>query len=688
MRYLKKTCAVTLSAAMVLSLAATAGNVSYAASNVEKEETVYVNQDATGNVSEVTVSNWLKNVTGTKNVEDVSNLNDIKNVKGDEEFTQGSNGTLIWKAENKDIYYQGTTDEKPPIGVKISYQMDGKEVDVKDMAGKSGKLKMTIQYENNATFQDEVDGKKVEMNTPFLMASAVILPVDTFSGVTVDQGKLVSEGSNQILVAYGMPGLADSLNLSDDMRKEMDDKLGDTVTIEATVKDFNMGSIYTVASSSEFSDIDLGDNSDINDLENAVNDLAEATDELISGSSDLSDGLTTLQNNFKTYASGVNDLKKGASNLSDGAGKLSKGVTQYTNGVTTLTTGASQYVTGTNQLTTGVSQYIEGEKKVDDGVSQLYNGVKDFPTQYDEFHNGLSTYVNAVNGLPATLNSKVSEQVGTIVNGYNDTMAGVTTDTAIAAAKQAVNVDAQVDALAQQLGLPDDVKPALKVAMNEAINKAIAGGATAQKQVDMAYVKGVGEQVASKKIDFTESFAPLVTSGNTLVASSADKIKPGIASVTGGVKDLYDGVKQLSAANESLLAGATALSASGVSLTEGIKTLSSNSKTLTSSAKQLSKGASKLSKGANKLNGATKEVSDGVKQLQDGSVTLLDGMNQFKDEGTGKLQSEYNNQIKTVMDRFKAITKDADDYNTFSGIADDMDGSVKFIFQTEEIKGK
>ena len=99
-------------------------------------------------------------------------------------------------------------------------------------------------------------------------------------------------------------------------------------------------------------------------------------------------------------------------------------------------------------------------------------------------------------------------------------------------------------------------------------------------------------------------------------------------------------------------------------------------------------GATKLSKGASKLNGATKEVKTGVNKLQDGSVTLLDGMNQFKDEGTGKLQSEYNSKIKTVMDRFKAITNDADEYKTFSGISDDMNGSVKFIFQTEEIKNK
>lgn len=671
MRYLKKTCAVTLSAAMVLGLAATAGNVSYAATNVEKEETVYVNLDSDGTVDDVTVSNWLKNVTGTSDVQDVSNLKDIKNVKGDETFTQNGD-KLTWKANDADIYYQGTTDEKPPVNVKISYQLDGKDIKAEDLAGKSGKLKMTIQYENNSTFEDEVDGKNVKMNTPFLMASAVILPVDTFSEVTVSQGKLVSEGSNQILVAYGMPGLADSLNLTDDMKDEMNEKLGDTVTVEATVKDFSMDSIYTVASSSEFSDIDLDDDSDMNDLEDAVNDLADATDELISGSSDLSDGLTTLKDNFKTYASGVGDVSKGASDLSTGAGKLAKGIKQYTNGVTTLTNGAGQYVSGANQLASGVTQYISGEKVLDDGISKLYNSAKDFPAKYSDFDAGLNDYVNGVNSIPTT----ISKKVGDITDGYETAVGAADTAKAVAAAKTAAY--AAIDATS----LDADKKDALKAE----IEKALTTAAEEQRANDKKVAEKVTANVKSKGMsDLNSKFAELAEGGNELVTNSAT-IKAGIAAVGSGAKDLYDGVKQLSSANDTLLKGATTLSKSGLSLTDGIKTLTGSTKTLTSSANQLSNGASKLSKGASKLDSATKEVSSGVNKLQNGSVTLLDGMNQFKDEGTGKLQNEYNSKIKTVMDRFKAITKDADDYKSFSGIADGMDGSVKFIFQTAEIK--
>ena len=163
MRYLKKTCAVTLSAAMVLGLAATAGNVSYAATNVEKEETVYVNLDSDGTVDDVTVSNWLKNVTGTSDVQDVSNLKDIKNVKGDETFTQNGD-KLTWKANDADIYYQGTTNKDLPVSMEIKYYLDGVQVSPSDLGGKSGHLKIEVNYTNNVKNKTKV-GKKTTSYT-------------------------------------------------------------------------------------------------------------------------------------------------------------------------------------------------------------------------------------------------------------------------------------------------------------------------------------------------------------------------------------------------------------------------------------------------------------------------------------------------------------------------------------------
>ena len=688
MKYLKKTCAVTLSTVMVLGMAVGAGNVSMAAGKIEKEETVYVNQEADGKVSEITVSDWLKNVTGTSDISDVSNLTEIENVKGDETFEQENDGTITWKADNTDIYYQGKTEEHLPVGVTVSYKLDGKAVTASEMAGKSGKMEMLIKYENNATYEDKIDGVTTRMNTPFLMASAVILPVDNFSNVEISQGKMVSEGSNQILVAYGMPGLAESLNLSGDIKEKIEKKLSDTVTITANVIDFSMGSIYTVATSDEFSDIALDDESDINDLEDAVDDLVDATDQLLSGSSDLSKGLTTLQNSFKTYSSGVTDVKKGVSDLSEGVGKLAKGISQYTDGVKSLTDGAGQYVTGTGKLAAGVKEYVAGEKLIDQGAKTLADQSAALPEGYSKFSQGLLSYINGVNQIANVENAQKlaagSQAVSEGIQGVNGALSninitGIDYTATIADLKNAKE------------NLSEDQAEAI-----EAIESAISRLETAQDRqaASVAVIKGLkdttaslasgAQTVAGAMQQLNENVSTLAAGGESLKAGDKE-MSAGIKGVTDGISTLYSGIQTLSANNETLLAGANELTAKGVDLTAGITKLDGSTSMLTSSTKKLTKGASDLRKGANKLNSATQQVGSGVDKLQLGSLDLLHGMNQFKNEGTGKLQNEYNDKIKTVLERFRSLTGDKANYKTFSGIADGMDGSVKFVFQTAEI---
>ena len=101
-----------------------AAGTSSDADAVYKEETVYVNADATGTIDEVTVSNWLKNsgsVSGS--LTDASTLKDIKNVKGDETF-KASGDTLTWNTDGEDIYYQGTTESS---GFRKAYLLSGRK---------------------------------------------------------------------------------------------------------------------------------------------------------------------------------------------------------------------------------------------------------------------------------------------------------------------------------------------------------------------------------------------------------------------------------------------------------------------------------------------------------------------------------------------------------------------------------
>ena len=124
--------AVAASVAVGMTMVMGFSPVLAANTDISKEETVYVNAAADGTPQEITVSDWLKNSASAGGLSDVSDLKDIKNVKGDETFSE-NNGKLVWQGDKKDICYQGTTTKKIPVGMKVTYELDGrKEWTLKD----------------------------------------------------------------------------------------------------------------------------------------------------------------------------------------------------------------------------------------------------------------------------------------------------------------------------------------------------------------------------------------------------------------------------------------------------------------------------------------------------------------------------------------------------------------------------
>ena len=172
--------------------------------DADKEETVYVLADADGTANDVTVSTWLKNADGSEGLNDKTNLSDIENVKGYEGYKDNGDGTITWAANGSDIYYQGKSSEKLPVDVKITYKLDGEEIEPSELAGKSGKVTIRFDYTNNTKQTVKAGSKNSEVISPFVMLSGMILPVDKFSNVQVENGKVISEGSNQIVVGYAV----------------------------------------------------------------------------------------------------------------------------------------------------------------------------------------------------------------------------------------------------------------------------------------------------------------------------------------------------------------------------------------------------------------------------------------------------------------------------------------------------
>ena len=335
-----------------------------------KEETVYVNADAAGNTDEITVSNWLKNsgdVSGK--LTDKSTLNDIKNVKGDEKYTADGD-KITWNTDGKDIYYQGTTDKELPVSVKLTYYLDGKEIQPNKLKGKSGHLKIKVNYENKSKKNVEVNGKTENMYTAFVMMTGMILPNDNFTNVTIDNGKVISDGNRSIVVGFGMPGIKESLNL-EDINHPDDLTIPESLEVEADVTDFEMSSTFTVGLSDLTKDLDLDNIADMDSLQNALDKLDDAALELVSGSNTLSDGTKTLADGVDSYTEGADTLNDAIQKYLSKDGELSGSVTEYVNGVNKIEKGDNDYAKGTTTLANGVTSYVGGEKKLAKGAKQL-----------------------------------------------------------------------------------------------------------------------------------------------------------------------------------------------------------------------------------------------------------------------------------------------------------------------------
>lgn len=337
---------------------------------VYKEETVYVNADALGNKTQVTVSDWLKNAGESASVKDKSTLENIKNIKGDESFVLDGN-SLTWDSQGKDIYYQGTTNQELPVSVKLTWYLDGKEISPDELNGKSGQLKVKIDYKNLSRKTVTVDGKQEEVYTPFVMMTGLILPEENCSNVVIDNGRVISDGNRNIVVGFAMPGMKESLGIADSDELSSTITLPESLTVSAEVTDFSVPSTFTVALSDLMENIDLDKIADTGDLQTALDDLEDAAIKLVGGTDDLSDGADRLSEGIDSYTEGVDQLSNAVSKYLGDDGELSGKVTEYVNGVNTVVLGIKNYTDGAGTLADGVISYINGEEQIADGAEQL-----------------------------------------------------------------------------------------------------------------------------------------------------------------------------------------------------------------------------------------------------------------------------------------------------------------------------
>lgn len=638
---------------------------------IGKEESVYLISDASGNVKNTIVTDHLVNKENSATLSDQSNLKDIKNVKGDEEFSQDGE-TLTWQADSNDIYYQGTTDEEAPVSQKVTYYLDGNEISPEDLAGKSGKVTIHFDYTNNSSFTETVNGSRQTVKVPFAAVTALVLD-DSFSNIEVKNGKVSANGNSNVIIGYALPGIKESLNVKDS--DFIDDlELPEDFEVTADVKNFKLETAMTmVANAGSMISTKTKDGSS---LDNMIDDMLDASSQLKDGSKDLAKGLDTLQKNLADYASGMSELNSRTGDLGKGVKTLDSSAKSISDGIKTLDQALNTKMTGKEKASASKTASDAVSKEFKNGktkevADQIYASLR-YTTAKDGSKADGALFTSLYDGA---YSANAAETV------YNEVVRQVLLQAAGQSADAKVTADQAAAAIKSTWAKGAQANDPTSTAMY-----AVSDGMTSAQLAELLYAKSGAKDTLFNKTQSTIKAQLAAGRTNEQVVSGVESSLQTLATQLAGACENV----AVQAASSAAVSGAESAKAT---IAQQIEAVQSNGYSLVTGSAALSKGTRSLAdavpaltKGIKALNDATVKIVSGVDELNDGSHTLADGMVEFDEKGISKIANSYKGDIKPLADKLQAMLDAGEDYQTFTGLADGVNGSVKFIYKLDSIK--
>lgn len=677
-----------------------------AEAETSKDETVYVLAGADGTVQKIIVSDWIKNAMAADSLEDKTELSDIENIKGDESFTLGGDNSCVWDAQGNDIYYQGNIEKELPVQMSVCYTLDGQAIAPEALAGQSGHVTIRFDYQNMQYEEVLLDGKTEKIYVPFTMLTGMLLDTEVFRNVTISNGKLINDGDRIAVVGIAFPGLQEDLAIS---KEKLD--IPDYVEISADVENFEMGMTMTLATTELFGAID-SDKLDLHELSDAMAELTDAMDQLMDGSSQLYDGLCTLLEKSGDLVSGINKLAEGAAQLKAGAESLDSGAAQLSSGLNTLNANSSSLNGGARQVFSSLlsmanTQLSEAGLSVPaltiDNYASVLDGVIASLDDTAVYQAALEQVTAAVNANRGMIEEKVTEAVQAQVEAEASAQVTAAVQETVTQAVHENEAQFRAAVIQQALGMTvEEYKAAIEAGLvtqeqQDAVNAAVEAAMQAeidarmqreeiQAQINAVTQQTVGEQMQSDEIQaLIASNTELQVQQAISEAMSSDAVQAQLSAAAEGAKSVIALKSSLDSYNAFYL-GLITYTSGVSSAAAGANELKTGADALKAGTSELSAGAAELLQGIQTMKDSAPALVDGITQLRDGSMELSDGLKQFNEEGIQKLIEAVDGDLDGLSNRIRVTADVAKHYTSFSGISEDMEGDVKFIYKTDSIE--
>ena len=712
------------------------------ASSTKKTETVYAVLNGDGSLSDIVVSGWLHNDSGIKNLKEKLNLTDVKNVKTDE-VPEDNNGEYTWNSDSNDIYYQGNSTEQLPVTMQITYELDGQKLSQEELKGKSGHLKINIHLTNVNSETKTINGKNVIIHPFFVAGGMLALDNDHYSNTTCDQGKIVTDGSKQMLVFAAVPGLKDTLD-SADLSKVSDQlSVGDDINIECDVTDCDeLNLMMGMSNEEDISDI-LDEGDSIEELTNGITKLMDADDQLVDGSQQLADGtqqLITESEPLTSSSGSIRTLSDGALTLNSGALRLKAALAQYTDGVGQLNDGVNALYAipdGANQISLGMTTPVEEgkpESSLTGGAAALTAGLQNMKQQVDAglssenvtaMMTQLDTAITTLNGLKDTLtkDAETLNELKTTLSTATDQLDGLKTvmTTFVESSKGSLqlSIDAINNSISALNSIPtDEVNADTKGNLDEYIAALETQKATLEEQINVlsgnasglpAQLQQAAQSLSGMKDTLDLSLTALKGLGKDVdyAIDTMGALKTTLEGSTNQLSALASMQKTMDDGFDQLIAGSKKISAGIDQVNTGVQALAEQSKTgidkvktatsqLASNNEALNEGMASLQTGTQTVanqSDSFNQMADGLDSLKDAFVTLndgaqqlADGQKQFRQDGLDQLKEKVDlsvdevEMLKEIMDDIKSMNMQ---YKEYAGNNPDMDVTTRYVFRTK-----
>ena len=538
--------------AMLTALVMVLGCTGALAEN-KKHERVYVVAGADGTVNSITDSIRLENTDGLEELVDRTMLTDIQNVGGNETFTLEGE-TLIWKADGKNVTYQGTSDKTPAVLPSVILTLDGEEISAADLKEKTGEAVLTVTY-------------RTEGKAPALALSVLPLPEEGISDLKTENAAVLTEADRSVLVGWAVPNIDDSLQLPASF----------SASFHADHAD--LGWMLTFCSSDPLE-------AACREIDSRVNvDPDAALQEITSLLTALRDGadLPETEGKTKEIADRINELNKGLKDLDAGAVKLADGAQQVSDGAIALNTGLGTLKKNNEALNGGAEKIfaaILNTANEQIAVSGLADAGVTMPAltaeNYAEVLDGVIAQFDP-DTLKAAASAKVAEEVrkqvaaneDKIREGVRETVKGKVLEAVLKAAgfdmtaeqyaaalkgglvtkEQAAQVETAVDARMNS----EEILTRTETAFQDQMDKLVTENTEAYLAKDETVAAKLAQAAAAR--GQLQDLKEQLDQVNTFVT--------GLKDYTDGVAQASDGAANLSAGAMLVSAGASALQEAG-----------------------------------------------------------------------------------------------------------------------------